>query len=133
MAERALSWRSRDQSQPHCPTLCSPYMWGKIAGSSCTVGKNYPLWWANYNNVSCRAAAGMSRGRVLWLPVPKAPTAVNTTAELLLARVVPTTALFLQVPGWPPYNSFGGWSKPAIHQFSDAGNACGVRYDKNYY
>ncbi|KAA0146913.1 hypothetical protein FNF31_01412 [Cafeteria roenbergensis] len=65
----------------------SPYMWGKIAGSSCTIGKNYPLWWADYNNV----------------------------------------------PGWPPYKAFGGWTKPAIHQFSDAGNACGVRYDKNYY
>ena len=41
--------------------------------------------------------------------------------------------LVAQVPGWPPYKAFGGWTKPAIHQFSDAGNACGVRYDKNYY
>lgn len=36
--------------------LRSPYMWGKIAGSSCTIGKNYPLWWADYNGVSSPAA-----------------------------------------------------------------------------
>jgi GH25 family lysozyme M1 (1,4-beta-N-acetylmuramidase) len=29
--------------------LCSPYMWGIIAGSDCTVGSSYPLWWADYN------------------------------------------------------------------------------------
>ncbi|KAA0166630.1 hypothetical protein FNF31_01408 [Cafeteria roenbergensis] len=65
----------------------SPYMWGKIAGSACTVGRDYPLWWADYNGV----------------------------------------------PGWPPFGAFGGWSKPAMHQFADNGAACGVSYDKNYY
>jgi hypothetical protein len=39
----------------------------------------------------------------------------------------------MQVPGWPPYGAFGGWSEPAIHQFGDNGAACGVSYDKNYY
>ena len=37
-------------------------MWGKIAGSSCTIGKNYPLWWADYNNVRRQPLPGKSCG-----------------------------------------------------------------------
>lgn len=35
--------------------------------------------------------------------------------------------------GFAGYYSFGGWAKPAIHQWADNGASCGMSYDKNYY
>ena len=80
-----LSGRAR------CVSPRSPYMWGKIAGSACTVGRDYPLWWADYNGVSAaRARArmvaggerGQSRGRRCGVPLRPNPTA---SAALALA------------------------------------------------
>ncbi len=73
-----LSGRAR------CVSPRSPYMWGKIAGSACTVGRDYPLWWADYNGVSAararpRMVAGGERGRC---GVPLRP---NPTASAALA------------------------------------------------
>lgn len=36
-------------------------------------------------------------------------------------------------PSFGDFQAFGGWSYPAIKQFSDAGSKCGASYDINWY
>ncbi len=36
-------------------------------------------------------------------------------------------------PSFSDFKAFGGWSRPAIKQYSDKAGLCGVGYDRNYY
>eukprot|EP01091_Cochliopodium_minus_P000511 TRINITY_DN10467_c0_g1_i1.p1 TRINITY_DN10467_c0_g1~~TRINITY_DN10467_c0_g1_i1.p1 ORF type:complete len:232 (+),score=52.02 TRINITY_DN10467_c0_g1_i1:36-698(+) len=98
-----------------------------------------PQYWSssisyNQNFFSELVAAGQNNGvnlgvyssRSQWEPIFGGGFTAGSSLPLWYAD-------YDGVPDFDDFSSFGGWSSPAMKQFSDAGAKCGVSYDINWY